>query len=68
MSTSNVHNQGIMHWTPKPGGPVACGTNRAIMATTSDKLKDWDRVCRKCLGKYNSALSREAARKVEGQV
>ena len=62
VGTSNVHNTGIMHWVPKFGGRVACSTNRAIMATEGETFAAHPKPCRKCLAKYNSAVSRSAAK------
>lgn len=41
-------NQSIIHISTQRGGRPYCGTRRAIMSTTEDRLHDWPRVCVKC--------------------
>jgi hypothetical protein len=43
-------NQGIIHLSVKMGGRPYCGSRRAIMCTTEDRIKadGWTRVCVKC--------------------
>lgn len=43
-------NQGIMHLSASRGGRPYCGTRRAIMSTTEDRIEadGWTRICAKC--------------------
>lgn len=66
---SNVCNQGIMHWAlDRDGGRPACGGKRAHMSVIGEKFATDARPCRRCLAKYNSAVSRTEQKKLAGMI
>lgn len=68
MTTSNVCNSGIMHWSPeRDGGRAACGNKRAHMSVTAETFRADPHKCKRCDKKLAEADAR-TERKVIGTI
>lgn len=62
MTTSNVHNQGIVHLVFAFGQQPFCRSRRAIMCTVPAEMDRWPRICVKCSNALNTMRARADAK------
>lgn len=67
MTTSNTYNQGIAHLAFAYGQKPFCNSSRAIMCTIPSEMRQWTRICAKCLRKWEGMEAKTAAKAVAGK-